>query len=279
MTTGQRITFVGDSRITVKKGSLVLFGNTTEKRPLSIRDTHMPLLPGDLLITDKNGAITVQFPDGAKTEITASQYWTLTEYEPGIGIKKLTLPTEAEWYYGTLLDAKTPVETLVPQGTVFDAYTDFSESDVLSQIPRQITLSVPGPTEIDFQTYFPADTLTYVEIFRLPSSEWRRTANTKIAFEAQKERKEILIRVTTTSGRVRDFVTQIVTLPPKLYIDSVSSSGSLTGKITNSSSDVSLGIQSYLGGQSWTLANNFQNSEDDFSTSIVRNATKMSLQH
>lgn len=184
----------------------------------------MPLLPGDLLITDKNGGITVKFPDGTETDIAASQYWTLTEYEPGIGIKKLTLPAEAEWYYGTIMDAKSPLESKIPYGTVFDAHTDFSESDVISQIPRQITLSVPGPTEIDFQTYFPADTLTNVEIFRLPSSEWRRVSTAKIAFEAQKEKTEILVRVTTTSGRVRDYTTQIVTFPPKLYIDSVDSS-------------------------------------------------------
>ncbi len=200
----------------------------------------MPLLPGDLLITDKNGGITVKFPDGTETEIAVSQYWTLTEYEPGIGIKKLTLPTEAQWYYGSLLDAKSSQETAISHGTVFDAYTDFSEGDVISQIPRQISLSVPGPTEIDFQTYFPADTLTNVEIFRLPSSEWRRVSSTKVAFEAQKEKKEILVRVTTTSGRVRDYVTQIMTLPPKLYIDSVDSAGLLTGKITNSSGLVSL---------------------------------------
>lgn len=200
----------------------------------------MPLLPGDLLITDKNGGITVKFPDGTETEIAVSQYWTLTEYEPGIGIKKLTLPTEAQWYYGSLLDAKSSQETAISHGTVFDAYTDFSEGDVISQIPRQISLSVPGPTEIDFQTYFPADTLTNVEIFRLPSSEWRRISSTKVAFEAQKEKKEILVRVTTTSGRVRDYVTQIMTLPPKLYIDSVDSAGLLTGKITNSSGLVSL---------------------------------------
>lgn len=200
----------------------------------------MPLLPGDLLITDKNGGITVKFPDGIETEIAVSQYWTLTEYEPGIGIKKLTLPTEAQWYYGSLLDAKSSQETAISHGTVFDAYTDFSEGDVISQIPRQISLSVPGPTEIDFQTYFPADTLTNVEIFRLPSSEWRRVSSTKVAFEAQKEKKEILVRVTTTSGRVRDYTTQIMTLPPKLYIDSVDDNGLLTGKITNSSGLVSL---------------------------------------
>ena len=206
----------------------------------------MPLLPGDLLITDKNGKIVVKFPDGTETDITASQYWTLTEYEPGIGVKKLTLPTEAEWYYGTIMDARSLLENKIPHGTVFDAHTDFSESDVISQIPRQITLSVPGPTEIDFQTYFPADTLTNVEIFRLPSSEWRRVSTAKIAFEAQKEKTEILVRVTTTSGRVRDYATQIVTLPPKLYIDSVDPSGILTGKITNSSGNVTLGVQSYI---------------------------------
>jgi len=29
----------------------------------------MPLLPGDLIITDKNGGATLKFPDGAETEL------------------------------------------------------------------------------------------------------------------------------------------------------------------------------------------------------------------
>lgn len=156
----------------------------------------MPLLPGDLIITDKNGSVSLKFPDGTSTDIGASQYWTLAEYAPGIGVKKLSLPVETKWYYGTSVDARSMTENRLPHATVFDAYTDFSQSDSVSQIPRQITLSLPSPTEIEFQSYFPADTLTNVEIFRLPSSQYRRVSATKIAFESQKTSTEILVRVT-----------------------------------------------------------------------------------
>ena len=237
----------------------------------------MPLLPGDIVITDKNGGMTVNFPDGTETEIGASQYWSFTQYAPGVGVKQLSLPVEAEWYYGTLVDARSMEETRLPHGTVFDAYTDFSESDIVPQIPREITLSLPAPTEIDFQTYFPADTLTYVEIFRLPSSEWRRVSSTKIAFESQEQSTEILVRV-TTSGRVRDYTTRIVTAPPKLYIDSVKTDGAVSGKITSFNTTLPMGIQSYLNNQSWTLANGFTTQDDNtFTTSIPRSFTKISL--
>lgn len=126
----------------------------------------------------------------------SSQYWSLSEYAPGVGVKKLSLPVESEWYYGTLTDSRSLIETRFPRGTVFDAYAEFSQGSIMAQIPSQIKLSLPSPTEIDFQSYFPADTLTNVEIFRLPSSQYRRVSPTRIAFETQKDSTEILVRVT-----------------------------------------------------------------------------------
>lgn len=147
----------------------------------------------------------------------------------------------------------------------------------MSQIPREISLSLPGPTEVDFASYFPADTLINIEIFRLPSSEWRRISNTKVAFEAQKETREILVRVTTAS-RVRDYITSIVTKPPKLSIDTVDKEGTLSGKLTSATGVFPMGIQSYLDNQSWTLADGFENTGNTFATNIVRGATKFSVQ-
>ncbi len=79
---------------------------------------------------------------------------------------------------------------------VFDAYASSSEGSILSNIPSQIRLSLPSPTEIDFQSYFPADTLEDVEIFRLPSSQYRKLSATKFAFETQEESTQIVVRVT-----------------------------------------------------------------------------------
>lgn len=277
MTPGQRIIFAADSSVSVKRGSLLLFANTTEKRALNIQDTDMPLLPGDFLITDTNGGATIGFPDGTKTQMGPSQYWSLTEYAPGVGIKKLSLPVEAEWYYGTMVDAGSLDDVRTPHATIFDAYTNSSVSDPVSQIPTQITLSLPGPTEVDFQSYFPADTVTNIEIFRLPSSQWRRISATKIAFESQETSTEILVRV-TASGRVRDYITHIMTAPPTLFIKEVLPNGSLAGELSASSGTLPMGIQSYQGGQTWTLANGFSSKEDGtFTTGITRTATKFSL--
>jgi hypothetical protein len=247
-------------------------------RALTIRDTGLPLLPGDTLISEKNGGVTIAFPDGHDTEVAASQKWSLAEYDPRVGIKQSSLPVEAHWYYGTITDTGSPTDVRTPYGDVFDAYSNTVSSDAISQIPRQITLPLPAPSEIDFQTYFPYDTLTNVEIFQLQTSQWRRITRTKVVFEPQKVSKEILVRVTTTSGRVRDFTTRIVSVAPKLGIQKVDQTGLVTGNISTTS-DLPMGIQSSLDGASWTLAQGFSGtSEKTFTTNISRTGSKLVVQ-
>ena len=112
-------------------------------------------------------------------------------------------------------DARSLSISRTPEHTLFDAVSQSSDGAIVSQIPREISLVLDKPTEVDFQKYFPTDMVSSVEILRLPSSEWRRMNNTTIAFEMQKEKKEILVRV-TTSGFVRDYTTTLVTTPPTL---------------------------------------------------------------
>lgn len=272
---GQRFTFSSDSHVTIRKWEFLLFGTTSERRPLTIRDTGLPLLPGDTLISEKNGGATIIFPDGNKTQVYDNQTWTLAHYTPGVGIKRSSLPVEADWYYGSIIDAGSPSDARTPYGDVFDAYSSLDLSDAISHIPRQITLILPSPSEIDFQTYFPYDTLTNVEIFQLPSSQWRRISNTKIAFESQKTSKEILVRVTTESGRVRDYTTNIVSVAPKLGIQKIDQTGLVTGTIS-AANELPMGIQSSLDGQSWTLANGFtSNPNNTFTTNISRSWAKL----
>lgn len=108
----------------------------------------------------------------------------------------------------------------LPYHTIFDAYTRTSDGAIVAQIPREISLDVDKPTEVEFQQYFPTDVVSQVEVFRLASSEWRKIAPTKVAFEMQKQRTEILVRV-TVNGFVRDYTTTLVTKIPKLAIDSI----------------------------------------------------------
>jgi hypothetical protein len=83
---------------------------------------------------------------------------------------------------------------------LFNAYSRIDSGVTIAKIPREISLTLDRPTEIDFQKYFPANTISFIEVLKLPSSEWRRVSNTKIAFEMQKEKREISLRIKTDSS-------------------------------------------------------------------------------
>lgn len=221
---GDRIVFADDTQVDVREGSLMLLSTTSEKRLLTLRDISLPLLPGDKIVTDKNGSVDISFPDGTQTTLTQNQHWILDVYDPEIGISSSTLSVDPYWYYGHIENARTLSESRISRSTIFDAYSEFDPSAALSQIPTEIPISFDQPTEIDFQNYFPADTLDNVEVLRLAESEWRRDSElpTKIIFQTQKERKEILLRI-TAHGIVRDYDTTLVTKTPKLVVDSLSS--------------------------------------------------------
>lgn len=117
-------------------------------------------------------------------------------------------------------DALSLAASRIPDQTLFDAYTQTNNGAIVSEIPKQISLAFDKPTEIDFQQYFPTDKLTSVDVFKLPSSEWRKINNTTIAFQMQKEKKDILIRI-TTDGFIREYTTTLVTTPPTLAIKNI----------------------------------------------------------
>ena len=83
---GDRIVFADDAQVDVREGSLMLLSTTSEKRLLTLRDISLPLLPGDKIVTDKNGSVDISFPDGTQTTLTQNQHWTLDVYDPEIGI-------------------------------------------------------------------------------------------------------------------------------------------------------------------------------------------------
>ncbi len=214
-------------------------------------DRGFPILPDDEITTGDNGRVVVQFPDGTQTVIDENQTWSLREYPATISTQNISLDVDPRWYYASFEDARSSLESRLPQHTIFDAYTRSSNGSIVARIPREISLDIDKPTEIDFQQYFPTDTVSQVEIFKLSSSEWRRVNATKIAFEMQKQKTEILVRV-TVGGFVRDYTTTLVTKIPKLAIDTIDASKNVSG--TLSSTVVSpVGIQSFIAGKSWTL--------------------------
>ena len=264
---GQRIVFAADTHPEILRGSLLLFGTSVEKRGLTVRDRGFPLLPSDRITTGINGDVTIGFPDATQTLVTPNQTWMLTDYTPGIGIHTSSLAVDPHWYYGSMEDSASMSEHRWPDMTLFDAYTSDTGDAEVSQIPPEIPLVLDHPTEIDFQSYFPVDTITKVDILKLPSSQWRRANATTIDFEMQKEKKDVLVRVTLGST-VREYDTTLVTVPPKLVISSLDSAGSLTGKLTDPVT-LPVGIQSFIGGKSWTLNPSISLQGTDFSTSFT----------
>lgn len=268
---GQGITFGADSSVHVRRGALILPGSSPEKRLLTPQDTGLPLLPTDEIITDDTGAVTIAFPDQTQTKLEKNQHWIFRDYDPEIGIQEDSFPVGTRWYYASMQDARSLETTRMPTQTLFDAYSRSDNGATVSQIPREISLTLDKLTEVDFQKYFPVDTLSSVEILRLPASEWRRVNKSTVAFQMQKEKKDITVRV-TTNGFVRDYITTLVTRPPLLGIESVDEGGNIVGDISQTV-DLPLGIQSVVGGKSWTIGSSVSVKGTDFTTTIPRNAT------
>lgn len=192
----------------------------------------------------------------------------MDEYSPKVGIHKSSVPLDARWYYATMEDARSIGENRIPNQTLFDAYSTTNFGATVSQIPHEIPLILDKPTEIDFQKYFPTDKLSFVEVLRLDSTSWRRINNTTIAFEMQKEKKEILVRITTDNFK-RDYKTILVTRPPTLGIKNVDLSGNISG-VLSAPVSLPLGIQSYIDSRGWTLGSPIISQDKLFSTSITR---------
>lgn len=100
------------------------------------------------------------------------------------------------WYYVVAHDANSLREHSLPVATLFDAYTD-TEGDILTDtLPTTINLKFDSPTEVDFQQYFPIDTITKVEVSGLPENFWRQNGATKIIFETLQKSQSMILKVT-----------------------------------------------------------------------------------
>lgn len=263
---GQKIVFAGDTWVDVLKGSLILFSTVSEKRTLTPRDVGLPLLIEDEIFTNDTGSVAIQFADGIQTRLTPRQQWRFQEYEAASGIKTGSLPIDEKWYYVSSEDAHSLPGSRLPDQTLFNAYSRSTTQTTVSQIPREISLVLDRPTQIDFQKYFPADTITAIEVLRLPASEWRRINASTVAFEMQKEKREITLRI-TTNGSIRDYTTTLITRPPTLGISQVTTSGAVTGTLSDSV-ETTLGIQSFIGTKTWTIAPPFSPKGTTFATQI-----------
>lgn len=155
-----------------------------------------PLFPDDTIKTGQNGTTQVAFSDGTKTVLYPNQEWSLVYNTGAFKIQDFSLPVSPGWYYVVAHDAASVREHSLPVATLFDAYTDI-EGDVLTDtLPTMINLKFDGPTEVDFQQYFPIDSITKVEVSGLPEKFWRQNGATKIIFETLQQSQSMILKVT-----------------------------------------------------------------------------------
>jgi hypothetical protein len=195
---GQVMYFAQDSGIVLKSGSLILPSDDYEERVLNRSDLYTPLFPDDILRTVENGTASVAFSDGSETEIFSNQTWSLIHHS---GIQKkiqdFSLPVVPGWYYMVARDAFSVLENRLPIATLFNARTESGDGQLVDTLPTVINLNFDTPTEIDFQQYFPLDTLSKVEITGLSESFWKQATTTKILFQTSKKDQDITLRITS----------------------------------------------------------------------------------
>lgn len=200
-----------------------------EERTLIRADIDTPLFVDDVLITGINGTASVLFSDGIETQLYPQQTWSFV-YNNGItNIQNFSLPVLSGWYYMTAHDARTPsAPQMIPQAILFDSTADVESGGLSDTLPTVLTLNFDRPTEIDFQQYFPLDTLKKVEVNGLPESFWKQVTATKILFQTSQERQSMTLRITGENGVTYTYVMGLVTTPAQLAITNIDSKKILT---------------------------------------------------
>jgi hypothetical protein len=268
----QKIVFAQDSRISIKKGKLILFGTIGTQQGLSIRDTGLSISPWDKIITGDNGSVVINFPDGIQTNISRSQKWLYQEYSPNVWIKNNSFSVaDPSWLYSTMEDARSLEEYRIPQYTLINTYTRQYTNDIIAQIPRELPVSIGRPTEIDFQKFFPSDILISVDVTNMLPSEWRKISNTVLAFEIPNGRKDINLRITTAGNNIHDYKTVLIASLPATAISYADNAGNVSGV---SDTDISspLGIQTYLDDKTWPLISTSLSKDKKFQSKVPEDA-------
>jgi hypothetical protein len=265
---GDVIYFAQDSNIVLKSGSLILPSDEYENRSLTQSDINTPLFPDDILTTSANGTASIEFSDGSETEVFANQTWSLVHHT-GIqkNIQEFTLPVTPGWYYVVARDAFSMEWNRLPQATLFDAHTEGEEWQLVDTLPTVLNLNFDTPTEVDFQQYFPLDTIQKVEINGLEQAFWKQISATKILFQTSQADRDMTLRVTSKKGVVYTYPMTLVTQPAKLTIKQVDSKKSLTGTISTDTT-LPLTIQSFVDNKPWTVSAPLVVKDKAFTTSF-----------
>ncbi len=195
---GQVLYFAQDSNILVKSGSLILPSDEYEDSTLDPSDIDTPLFLDDIIKPTTNGTASIEFADGAETDVYSNQTWSLV-YHTGVqnNIQDFVLPVTPGWYYVVARDAFSAREKDRPRAILFDTYTDVEEEHLVDTVPTVINLNFDTPTEIDFQKYFPLDTIEKVAITGLSDAFWKQSTATKFLFQTSQEDRSMTLKVTS----------------------------------------------------------------------------------
>lgn len=248
---------------------MILPSDDYEDRTLDRSDIDTPLFPDDIVKTGPNGAASVEFSDESETILSSNQTWSLV-YHNGDQkeIQDFALPVIPGWYYVVAHSAFSAPEQRIPQATLFDAHTAGEEGQPVDTLPTALNLNFDTPTEIDFQQYFPLESITKVEVTGLPESFWRQLTATKILFQTSQEDQSMTLWVTNKRGIVSMYTLDLITQPAQLAIANVDSKKTLTGTISEDTI-LPVTIQSFINNTSWTLSPALPTKDKTFTTSFA----------
>ncbi len=263
----------------MKNGSLILPSDEFEDRTLDRSDIDTPLFEEETLKTGNNGSASVQFDDGSETDIFPAQTWSLI-YHTGVQkkIQEFTLPVVPGWYYMVSHDAFSSTEKRIPQATLFDAYSDGEAGQLIDTLPTTLNLNFDIPTEIDFQQYFPLESISKVEVTGLSENFWKQQTATKILFQTSREDQTMILRVTSKKGITYMYDLSLETKPAELAIIQLDTQKTLTGSISVDTT-LPITIQSFINNKSWTLTAPFVSKEKSFTTSFVAVSPELSASY
>ncbi len=172
------------------------------------------------------------------------------------------------WYYVLSRDALSPRENSIPRVTLFDTYTEGEPGQPVDTLPTTIYLNFDTPTDIDFQQYFPLDTISKVEVTGLSESFWKQASATRILFQTSQANQSMTLRITSKRGVVTLYTVNLVTKPATLAIRNVDSDKMLTGTISQDTT-LPITVQSYMNGKPWTISTPLVVKDSKFSTSFA----------
>jgi hypothetical protein len=260
--------FGRDSHIDILSGSLLLPSDETEEIHLNRSDIGTPLFPSDVIKTAHTGAVQIKFSDATHTSLYPDQEWSFVYHTGVFKIQDFSLPVSSGWYYVVAHNAASIREHSIPQATLFDAYTH-TENDILfDTLPTTLQLKFDTPTEVDFQQYFPIDTITKVDVSGLSDTFWRRESATKIIFETLQKSQSMILKVTGKKGTISTYPMTLATEPARMMISGINSDKILSGTISENTA-LPLVIQSYLDKKSWTISSGIVAQDKKFSTSFA----------